>query len=179
MNTQKAGAKKSNVPSPRPRREKPMLDRALEYAKLHNGGKGMKAADMSAEFDENEVTIYKLIRLGEAPKGVISLIRKGDIPATVVANLIKASMTPDEVTSVVNEEVKRRNDARHELHKAGFRGASSMTLRRAIRVAVGNLRERRVIRGEGQKAVVRALTTLFSSDSKLAPADIEKVILMN
>ena len=157
-----------------------MLDRALEYAKLHNGGRGMKAADMSEEFNENEVTIYKLIRLGEAPKGVISLIRKGDIPATVVANLIKASMTPKEVTEVVAEEVKRRSDARHDLHKAGFRGASSMTLRRAIRVAVSNLSNRpSLIRGEGQKAVVRALTTLFSGDNKLSPADVERVVLMN
>ena len=140
----------------------------------------MKAADMSEEFNENEVTIYKLIRLGEAPKGVISLIRKGDIPATVVANLIKASMTPKEVTEVVAEEVKRRSDARHDLHKAGFRGASSMTLRRAIRVAVSNLSNRpSLIRGEGQKAVVRALTTLFSGDNKLSPADVERVVLMN
>lgn len=178
MNTQKVGAKKTT--SPRPRREKPMLDRAIEYAKLHDGGRGMKAPDMSEKFSESEVTIYKLIRLGEAPKGVISLIRKGDIPATVVANLLKASMTQKEMNEAVNAEVKRRNDARLELHKAGFKGASSMTLRRAIRVAMSNLTNRpSLIKGEGQKAVVRALTALFNGDSKLSPADIERVVLMN
>lgn len=175
MNTQK-GVKGG---SPRPRREKPMLDRALQYAKLYNGGKGMKASDIGAKFNENDVTVYKLIRLGEAPKSVIALIRKDEVPATVVANALKSSMTNKEVIETVNSLVKERAEARKKLHDAGFRGASSMTVSRAFKIALQNLKKRHMIRSEGQKAVVRVFNEIFSGERKPSVRDIEQAILLN
>jgi len=177
MNTVKSGAKQT-ANSPRPRREKPMLDRALEYAKLYNGGRGKKASEIAEQYDENEVTIYKLVRLGEAPKAIISLIRKGEIPATVVANTLKASMSHSEMIEAVNALVKERHDARQKLAEAGFKGGTSMTLRRAFTIAIDNLKKRHLIKGENRKAIVRALNAIVS-ETKPTVQSIEEAVLMN
>lgn len=155
-----------------------MLDRALEYAKLYNGGRGMKASEIAEKFGENEVTIYKLVRLGESPKSVITLIRKGEIPATVVANAIKASMNPKEVTETVNAMVEERREARQKLAEAGFKGGTSMTLRRAFTIAIDNLKKRHLIKGENRKAIVRALNAIVS-ETKPTVQSIEEAVLMN
>ena len=125
------------------------------------------------------MTVNKLVRLGNAPKSVISLIRKGVVPATVIANKIKASMSDKEVIALVQEEIKRREEDINKLREAGFKGASSMTLRRAFTIAVDNLRKRKVLKSEGRKAVVRTLADLLKRDGKLLPSDIEEAILMN
>lgn len=174
MNTHTAGEKAG---APRPRREKSMLDRALEYSKLSKGG--MTDKEIGRRFKENPVTVNKLVRLGDAPKSVISLIRKGVVPATVISNNIKASMTDADIVALVQEEIDRREDARKKLREAGFKGASSMTLRRAFTIAVDNLRKRKVLKNEGRKAVVRTLSDLLNRDGKLMPSDIEEAILMN
>ena len=155
-----------------------MLDRALKYARLHDGGNGMTVADLQKKFKESDVTIYKLIRLGEAPKAVIALIRHKEIPATVVANAIKATMSPKEVTATVTAMVAERQDARKKLHEAGFRGGKSLTLRRALSLAIDNLKKRHLIKGDGRKAIVRALNAIIH-DEKTSVPSIEDAILMN
>jgi hypothetical protein len=101
------------------------------------------------------------------------------VPATVISNNIKASMTNQDIVALVQEEIDRREDARKKLREAGFKGASSMTLRRAFTIAVDNLRKRKVLKNEGRKAVVRTLSDLLNRDGKLMPSDIEEAILMN
>lgn len=175
MNTSKNGERTAKT-SLRPRRAKNQLDRGLEYAALHKNGKGLKASQMVSRYGENEVTIYKLIRLGEAPKSVHSLIRKGEVPATVVANNIKASMTNSEIIDMVHGLIEEREKSRAELDKLGFKGASSMTLRRTITMAIANLKKSRVLKGES-KTVARVLDDIFGSDKKHTVEDIQNAIL--
>lgn len=156
-----------------------MLDRAIKYAKLYKNGSGMKVSEIAEKIDENEVTVYKLIRMGNAPQVVIAMIRKGLIPATTVSNLLKSSMTDKEMIDVVNEEVQKRKDALEQLHKEGFQGGTSMTAKRAIKLALSNLKKRHLIKGEGQKAIARCLAEIFRDDRKPSVADIESAILMN
>lgn len=168
---------KSATPS-RPRRDELMLDRALKYARLHDGGNGMSIKDMEKKFNESDVTLYKLVRLGEAPKAVHTLIRKKEIPATIVSNAIKAPMKPREITAMVEAMVAERRDARKKLHEAGFQGGKSLTLRRALGLAIENIKKRHLVKGEGRKAIVRALNEIVNS-GKPTVESIEGVILMN
>ncbi len=153
-----------------------MLNRALEYAKLHKKGKGMGVSEISEKYNESEVTVYKLIRLGEAPKGVISLIKNKKIAATVVANAIKASMTPVEVSLMVENMVKEREEAHQKLEEMGYKGGTSLTLRRALTIAMDNLNKRRLVRGETRKAIVRAFNSIIS-DTKPTVESIENAVL--
>lgn len=160
----------------RPRRKVAMLDRAMNYAKLYNDGKGKSVAEIASKVGENEVTVYKLIRMGNAPRSVISLIEKDRIPATVVLNMLKSSMSDKEMIDAVNNEVSKRDEAIKQLHKEGFQGGTSMTVKRAIALAVSNLRKKRMIKNDKQKAVVDVLSAILGND-KPAVADIEKAIL--
>lgn len=153
-----------------------MLHRALNYAKLYNDGKGKSVAEIASKVGENEVTVYKLIRMGNAPRSVISLIEKDRIPATVVLNMLKSSMSDKEMIDAVNSEVSKRDEAIKQLHKEGFQGGTSMTVKRAIALAVSNLRKKRMIKNDKQKAVVDVLSAILGND-KPAVADIEKAIL--
>lgn len=166
----------SSSSAPRPRRKVAMLDRALNYAKLYNHGKGKSVTEIAAKVGENEVTVYKLIRMGNAPRSIVSLIEKDRIPATVVLNLLKASMSDKEMIDAVNDEVSKREEAIKQLHKEGFQGGTSMTVKRAIALAVANLKQRRMIKSDKQKAVVDVLNAILGND-KPAVADIEKAIL--
>ena len=153
-----------------------MLERATKYAKLYNHGRGKSAADIAERFCENEVTVYKLIRMGNAPDAVHALIRKKRVPATVVLNLLKSSMTDKQMIEAVSAETQRREAALAQLEKEGFHGGTSMTLRRAITLAVANLKKRRLIKSDKQKAIAEALSDIFGGD-KPTVADIEKAIL--
>ncbi len=162
----------------RPRRKESMLDRAFKYARLHEGG--MSAVEISKKHGgENEVTIFKLIRMANAPKSIHALIRKKKVPATTVQNLLKSSMTDAQMIAVVQAEVDRRNNTHDQLEQIGFRGASSMTARRAINVALDNLRKRRLIKSEGQKAIARCLNEIFGKNGKPSVDEIQSAILAN
>ena len=161
----------------RPRREKNAMERALLYAKLHKGGKGLSANQLSKKYNEHTVMVYKLIRLGEAPKSVHDLIKQKEIPATVVHNMITASMSAKEVEAVVKAEVARRRKIRQEMHEAGFKGASSLTIRRTLNLAIANLKKRHMIKTEGQKAVVRVFTRLFGGEDKPSVQDAERAMM--
>lgn len=154
-----------------------MLDRALEYAKLHKGGKGMSVGTMEKKFKESDVTIYKLIRLGEAPKSVISLIRGKQVSATLVSNAIKASMTPDDVIKLVDGMVKERQDARKKLEDMGYKGGTSITLRRALQMAIDNISKRHLVKGPSRKSIVGVLNSIIKQD-KPTVQSIEKAILV-
>jgi hypothetical protein len=166
---------KNTAEGKRPRREKPMLDRALEYAKLYEDGK--KADWIAKKYDEHLVSVYKLIRLGNAPKTVHNLIRKGELPATEVANAITSSMTKSDVIAMAQTMVQARHDARKKLEEMGFKGASSMTLRRTVMMAMENLKKRHLIKGSEQKAIVKAFRSVFAVTHKPSVQDIEHAVL--
>ena len=161
----------------RPRRDKTTMERALLYAKLHKDGKGLSANQLSEKYNEHTVMVYKLIRLGEAPKSVHDLIKQKEIPATVVHNMITASMTPNEVEAAVKAEVERRRKIRQEMHDAGFKGASSLTIRRTLNLAIANLKKRHMVKSAGQKAVVRVFSELFGGEGKPSVQDVEKALM--
>lgn len=166
---------KNTAEGKRPRREKPMLDRALEYAKLYEGGK--KADWIANKYDEHLVSVYKLIRLGNAPKTVHNLIRKGELPATEVANAITSSMTKGDIIAMAQTMVQARHDARKKLEEMGFKGASSMTFRRTVMVAIENLKQRHLIRDDKQKAIFKAFKSVFGQSHKPSIEDIEHAVL--
>ena len=166
----------SGAGSPRPRRDVSMLERATKYAKLYNNGQGKSAAEIAEKFSENEVTVYKLIRMGNAPQAIHSLIQKKRIPATIVLNMLKSSMTDKQMIDAVNAEVERRDNAIKQLEKEGFHGGTSLTLKRAVALAMANLKKRRLIKNDKQKAIVDVLNDIFGGD-KPSVADIEKAIL--
>jgi hypothetical protein len=151
-----------------------MLDRALEYAKLHR--KGMSPSDIEKKFEENYITVCKLIRLGEAPTAVIKLIRDKKVSATLVQNSIKASMTPDEVLKMVNQMVKDRQEARKKLEDLGYKGGTSITLKRAFQIALENIGKRHLVKGPGRKSIVNALSAIVR-ESKPTVESIERAIL--
>ena len=155
-----------------------MLDRALKYAKLYDNGKGKTVPQIAEKFNENEVTVYKLIRMGNAPNSIISLIKSERIPATVVANILKSSMTDKQMVDAVNTEVHKREHALKQLEKEGFSGGTSMTVRRAIKLALSNLKKKHLIKNDRQKAIADAFNDIFSG-AKPSIADIENAILMN
>lgn len=153
-----------------------MLDRAMNYAALYDNGKGKSAAEIAQKFKENEVTVYKLIRMGNAPKKVLSLIKADRIPATLVLNLLKSSMSESEMIDAVNDEIAKREQAIKQLQKEGFEGGTSMTMKRAIRLAVSNLKKRHLVKSDKQKAVVEVLNAILGNDKPMV-AEIEKAIL--
>lgn len=155
-----------------------MLDRALKYAKLYDNGKGKTVLQIAGQFNENEVTVYKLIRMGDAPRSIISLIRSERIPATVVANILKSAMTDKQMVDAVNAEVQKREHALKQLEKEGFRGGTSMTVKRAIKLALSNLKKKHLIKNERQKAIADAFSDIFGG-RKPSVSDIENAILMN
>lgn len=173
MKTQTVGVR-SKSETGRPRRQKPMLDRAMEYAKLHK--KGMSATEMEKKFNENYITVCKLIRLGEAPQAVIKLIKDKKVSATLVQNSIKASMTPDEVLKMVNAMVKERQESRKKLEDLGYKGGTSITLKRALGIALDNVKKRRLIKSSGRKSIINVLNSIVSQ-SKPTAASIERAIL--
>lgn len=173
MKTQKG---ENSISASRPRRKEAMLDRSLKYAKLFNNGEGKSVAEIAQKFHENEVTVYKLIRMGNAPKKILSLINDGKIPATIVLNLLKSSMSDKEMVEAVSNEIAKREQAIKQLKDAGFQGGTSITMKRAIRLAISNLKKRRLVSNDKQKAVVEVLNAILGNEKPMV-ADIEKAIL--
>lgn len=136
----------------------------------------MSVKEMEKKFNESDVTIYKLIRLGEAPKSVIKLIKDKKVSATIVSNTIKATMTPDEVVDMVNDMVEERQEARKKLEDMGYKGGTSITLRRALKMAIHNISKRHLVRGPSRKSIVGVLNSIIKQD-KPTVESIEQAIL--
>lgn len=153
-----------------------MLDRALKYAKLYNNGNGKSALEIAERTGENEVTIYKLIRMGNAPHLIHSLIKSERVPATVVLNTLKSSMTDKQMIDAVKAEIAKRERALKQLEKEGFRGGTSMTVKRAIKLALSNLKKKRLIKTDKQQAIADAFNDIFGG-KKPTVSDIENAIL--
>ena len=154
-----------------------MLDRAIEYAKLHKGGKGMSPSDIEEKYGENYITVCKLIRLGEAPKSVIKMIRSKKVSATTVLNTLKASMTPEETIEMVNNLVKEREEAHTKLEELGYKGGTSVTLKRALQMAIDNLKKRHLVKTAGRKSIIGVLNSIVNNEEKPTVESIEKAIL--
>ena len=151
-----------------------MLERALKYAKLHKES-DMNVADIASKHQENPVTVYKLIRLGSAPKRVISKVKSGKLPATDAANALKSGMTKMEQLAAINELVAERAEKVEKIHGAGFDG-SSMTVRRSVSIALENLKKTKLVKSDTQKAAEHALSLLFSG-GKPTVSEVENIIL--
>ncbi len=136
----------------------------------------MSATEMEKQFGENYITVCKLIRLGEAPPAVIKLIKDKKVSATLVQNSIKASMTPDEVLAMVNAMVKDRQESRKKLEDLGYKGGTSITLKRALGIALDNVKKRRLIKSSGRKSIINVLNSIVSQ-SKPTAESIERAIL--
>ncbi len=127
-----------------------MLVRSLQYTQLHERKrKPLSVAQIAEMFDESQMTTYKLIRLGKAPKEVHRMIYKGEVTATEIVNEIRKSMSDKQIIAIASRLAQKRAQKERKLESAGFQG-SSMTLRRKIGIALRNIQKKHLL-GDGER----------------------------
>jgi ParB-like chromosome segregation protein Spo0J len=144
----------------KPRHETPVLERAIRYAQLDAEQKSVD--EMHNEYGENPVTIYKYIRLGNAPKAVHAYIRKKKISANAAADVLLAGDSPEEMTAKVKALVEAREKDLDSLKAAGISG-KSMTFPRKVTLALEEMKKKRLLTNRTQKEVAKTIEALFSS----------------
>lgn len=140
-----------------------MLVRSLQYTQLHERKRNpLSVAQIAEMFDENQMTTYKLIRLGKAPKEVHWMIYKGEVTATEVVNEIRKNMSDKQIITIASRLAQKRAQKERKLESAGFQG-SSMTLRRKIGIALKNIQRRHLLGDGDREKMVKMLKDLIEN----------------